>query len=499
MTAPGEADSPFYALENVHLTSVGIDVGSATTHLVFSRIHLRRRSTGLSSRYVVVSRQIRWASRICFTPYRPPGGLIDAAAVAALVEDGYRAAGLTPGDVHTGVVLLTGEALRQRNARAIADAVSAWAGDFVCVTAGHHLEALLSAHGSGAVRQSADAGLPVLCIDIGGGTTKFSAIRGGRVVATAAIDVGARMLAWDADGRVIRLTPSLRSMRRTTLAPGDVVPDTEKERLAAILTQPITDVLVGRAGDLDPSLLLTGPLGGTFTGFSTLLFTGGVAEYLYGRNEGTSDDLGPDIAAALRRWLGSHLDVRLLDPAEGIRATVVGASQWSVQVSGSTVSIGPGVRLPLRNVPVLHPPVDMSDGFTADQVSDSVVSAVRLQASERMGEVLCLSFDFAGPPRYARLRTLAEGISNGLRRSACRPATVVVLTSGDIAASLGGLLAEEVPADASMLCLDHIETQPFDYVDVGPPIPPAGVFPLVIKSLVFAAESPPTVGEPTSR
>ena len=48
-------------------------------------------------------------------------------------------------------MILTGEALRRENAQAIAATISAHGGDFVCATAGHHMESMLAAFGSGAV------------------------------------------------------------------------------------------------------------------------------------------------------------------------------------------------------------------------------------------------------------------------------------------------------------------------------------------------------------
>src|ERR1700675_3401782 len=104
--------------DNVAFKTVGIDIGSSTSHLLFAKVALQRQSQGLSSRFVVVSREIVWRSSILLTPFLPDG-TIDAHALGAFIADAYRAAGLTQSEVDSGAVILTGEAIKRKNARAI--------------------------------------------------------------------------------------------------------------------------------------------------------------------------------------------------------------------------------------------------------------------------------------------------------------------------------------------------------------------------------------------
>jgi ethanolamine utilization protein EutA len=62
---------------------------------------------------------------------------------------------------------------------------------------------------------------------------------------------------------------------------------------------------------------------------------------------------------------------------------------------------------------------------------------------------------------------------------------LVLLVDGDIAMSLGRLIATEVAPGAEVIAIDGVELQPFDYVDIGDVVQPANVVPLVVKSLVF--------------
>ena len=136
--------------ENVELATIGIDIGSSTSHLLFAKVLLQRQSQGLSSRFVVIHRQVIWRSPILLTPFLADG-TIDAARLAAFIADCYREAGIARTEVDSGAVILTGEAIKRKNARAIDELFAAEAGKFVCATAGHKLESTLAAHGAGAI------------------------------------------------------------------------------------------------------------------------------------------------------------------------------------------------------------------------------------------------------------------------------------------------------------------------------------------------------------
>src|SRR6266513_1427254 len=186
--------------EKLQLTSVGVDIGSSTSHLVFSRLEL----TLEGSRYRVTKRDVLNESQILLTPY-VDDTRIDVEALGAFINEQYKKAKIKREEVDTGALILTGVAVRRRNARAIAELFAAEAGKFVAVSAGDGLEATMAAHGSGAVAHSARTGGVVLNIDIGGGTSKFAICNNGKVEEVSAIDVGARLLAFDKDGAIVRI------------------------------------------------------------------------------------------------------------------------------------------------------------------------------------------------------------------------------------------------------------------------------------------------------
>ena len=98
-------DNPLWVQDHVSLRSVGIDIGSSGTQVIFSRINLRRLGEELSSRYFVVSRETLFQSPVSLTPYQSEE-LIDEAALGAIIDKAFADAGLHPDDIDAGAVIL---------------------------------------------------------------------------------------------------------------------------------------------------------------------------------------------------------------------------------------------------------------------------------------------------------------------------------------------------------------------------------------------------------
>src|SRR4051812_37446082 len=373
--------SALWQQDNLTLVSVGIDIGSSGTQVIFSRVHMRRRAEDLSSRYFVVGRDTLYQSPVALTPYLSEER-IDDQAIGRIVDEAYQAAGLHADNIDTGAVILTGEALRRENAKAIADVIAEVGGEFVCATAGHHMEAMLAAYGSGAAKASHDLGKPLLNIDIGGGTTKLALVEGGRVVHTAAIHLGGRLVAGESSGsvpelRVTRLDPTGHQLAENAglhFHVGDTVSEADLDRLTAWMADAlITALTVQPTPAPIDRLWLTDPLE-PVEGIAGVMFSGGVAEYIYGREQRDFGDLGRRFGLALRRRIdGGRLPYALLPAGECIRATAIGASEYSVQLWGNTVYVSnPGVLLPRKNLQVLQPDVDLSGAIEPARVSQAI-------------------------------------------------------------------------------------------------------------------------------
>jgi ethanolamine utilization protein EutA len=474
-----------WSQENVELTTVGIDIGSSTSHLLFAKVFLQRQSQGLSSRFVVVDRQIVWRSPISLTPFLPDG-TIDAVSLATFVHDSYRDAGFERSAIDSGAVILTGEAIKRRNARAIDDLFADEAGKFVCATAGHVLEARLAAQGSGAVRLSRQREQCILHIDIGGGTTKLALIDRGSVLGVAAFAVGGRLIAQGADGHWTRVDESAQlAARELGLAtdPQTLADPAVRQAIANRLAKVAADYIFDAPGDtLGAALALTEPLRRSVVP-DAFTFSGGVAEYVLGHEQGDFGDIAAILAQALSAELVRRNAPPIIDPGQRIRATVIGASQFTVQVSGKTVFLSDKALLPVHNIPVVH------IGQAANRAPAELTSAVReglRQMDLRPDARMAIAFSWRGDPEYKQLAAAGRAIIAAVAPDGARTEALFLMIDGDVGKTLGKLLHYELDLPGPVFSIDGVQLQDLDYVDIGELIQPPGVVPVVIKSLLFS-------------
>src|SRR5437588_6359468 len=493
--------NPIWMQDHVTLVSVGIDIGSAGTQVIFSRINLRRYGEDLTSRYYVVSRETLYQSPVALTPYQSEER-IDDAGLGKIIDDAYDGAGLHPDQIDTGAVILTGEALRRENAEGIAKILSEPGGEFVCATAGHHMESMLAAYGSGASRVSHDEDKRVLNIDIGGGTTKLAVVEKGHVLATAAFHVGGRLQVVDEDGRILRLDPAGKYHARRAgfdWNKGDVIDVKHLDKVADTMAGELVAALTERP--MAPAvehLYLTDPIL-DFGAIDGIMFSGGVGEYVYGRETRDFGDMGRRLGEAIHRKLDAGaLPWPMLPAGECIRATALGASEYSVQLSGNTSYISkPGELLPRRNLQVLQP------SYECRELIDPAALAKAIRAHftafdliEGEGEV-ALALRWQGAPSYERIAAFAEGIRHGLANTVERRKPVYIMLDGDIAQTLGAILREELLVESEILAIDGVMLRDFDYIDLGRIRMPSYTVPVTIKSLVFSED--PQGGRPHQR
>jgi ethanolamine utilization protein EutA len=475
-------ENALWLQDNIALTSVGIDIGSAGTQVIFSRLQMRRMGEDLSSRYFVVSRDTLYQSPVALTPYLDEAR-IDDEGVGRIVDDAYAAAGLHPDSIDTGSVILTGEALRRENAQAIGEALAEIGGEFVCAAAGHHMEAMLAAYGSGAAKVSHDMGARVLNIDIGGGTTKLALIDHGRILETAAIHIGGRLLV--ADGVITRLDPQGRELARRAgleLQLGGPVSAEQLDRLAASMAEALCRAILG-----ERELYLTEPIQ-DLRAIKGVMFSGGVGEYVYGREQRDFGDLGRRLGQEMRKRL-DRLPGRLLPPGECIRATAFGASEYSVQLSGNTVYVSePGELLPRKNLQVLQPPARLEGKIDAAQLAAAIADHLRAFDVVEGEAEFALAFQWRGEPAFERLSAFARGIVDALPKTVAAGKPIYLILDGDVAQTLGAILKEDWKLASEVLVLDGVALRDFDYVDLGRIRVPSNTVPVTIKSLVFSRD-----------
>src|SRR5262245_30973677 len=477
--------------DEIVVLSVGVDIGSSTSHLVFSRIVLER----LDSRYVVTTRETFYQSDILLTPYASEGEeAIDAAKLGAFIERQYKDAKVDPDEIDTGALILTGVAVRRSNARKIGELFARQAGKMVAVSAGDNLETVMAAYGSGAVARSIRDKSTVMNIDIGGGTSKIAICAGGKVIDLTAIDVGARLVCIDDNRRIVRIEEAGRRFAAELgipLALGATLSPEHARALATRMAHSLFEAMksgsptVGGSGlcRLDP-LSYRGKI-------DQVTFSGGVSEYIYGRETSSFGDLGmllaKEIRARVESWGPS------IEPSnEGIRATVVGASQYTTQVSGSTIYVSPMETLPLRNIPVIAPTLPLDDEVIDSAAVSSAIKGVLRRLDLGAGDTPVAVFvPWRGSATFQRLHALCEGAVNGLSDILARGHPLVLAGDGDVGGLLGIHLHEEMKLENGVVSIDGLELKDFDYIDIGTMLPASGAVQVVIKSLIFPTSAAP--------
>jgi ethanolamine utilization protein EutA len=487
-----DENHPMWRSERITLNSVGIDIGSSTSHLIFSRLTLRRQGVALSSRFVVVNREIIHESPILLTPYVDKT-TIDTNKLGDFIHEAYRNAALTPEDIDTGAIIVTGEAVKKKNAEAIAALFSAEAGKFICATAGHNLESILAAYGSGAVHMTYHEGgdFTVMNVDVGGGTSKVAIVQGGKVIDTCAVEVGARLIALDEKGVINRLEDTALKIAKMAgiegLQLGATMTDDQKDKFAQTLTDALFQVL--ERGKLSPevqNLLLTPNLDFADP-IHAVMFSGGVSEFIYGYEKRNLGDLGVQLGKKVRARAnqlgGGKIPLR---PAEvRIRATVIGASQYTVQVSGNTIYLSHPEILPLRNLQVVTPQFEQTEAINATAIREAVARALQRFDAQDVDRSVALAIRWELGPSYPLIRTLAEGLVTAMKGHIDNGHPLVLVFDADIAKLMGNIIERELIPGAGIISIDGIDLKDFDFIDIGQELPDAKAVPVVIKSLIF--------------
>lgn len=447
------------------LLSVGLDVGTTSTQMILSELTVENKASAFAvPEMAITGRKILYQSPVHFTPLQSEN-LVDAQALLQLVQQEYKKAGITPRQVDTGAVIITGETSRKENAAAVLESLSSLAGEFVVTTAGPHLESVLAAKGAGAVAYSKETGKTVLHMDIGGGTANLALINKGKITQTGCLNVGGRLIKLDRNGAITYVSPVLRSL--TALQPGQTPTKEELHNICKILCRAL-EMAAGRLPQDD--LLEKLETRETKTHWQvptepvTVSLSGGVADCV----ENTHPDFAfGDIGVLLGRQIGKSrlCSGDYVTAGQTIRATVIGAGCHSTQLSGSTVFCR-NVQLPKKNLQVI--PVSRQE--------DAASIAAKLAGAE--GEAV-LALEGYAAPGYQQVTQLAEKL---LQAASDKP--LYVCLQQDMAMALGQCLSMRLPPGSPCICLDKLIFSPESYLDIGQPVGPC--YPVVIKTLVLS-------------
>jgi ethanolamine utilization protein EutA len=471
------------------LLSVGVDVGTTTTQIVFSRLNLQDVSRpGQIPRIDITDRKVIYQSPIVFTPLID-FETIDADRLNEIVRREYSAAGVDPGQVETGAVIITGETAKKKNADEILRALSGLAGEFVVSVAGPNVESLIAGKGAGAASYSQKHYATVTNIDIGGGSANSATFQTGNLVGAAAMNYGGRILEIEhASGRVRHIAEPAKHILSDIglrLEIGDSPSLEDLRRFTDRLADMTVELIEGTASALAQKIYLTPPVGVSGKG-SVLMFSGGIGHYYYNPIPINSvsdatiyEDVGPLLAESLRKheMLNRYT---IVPPSETVRATVLGASTQTVTLSGSTIWAEREI-LPLKNVPVTRPALPVS--LEPASISRSISEAVARWDVNLGTDPFAVALELDKALDYESLTQLANGLKEFANTMPSdRP--LIVIIERDYAQALGQTVKGLAPSRA-LLVIDQVGLSEGDYIDIGTPLMDGRVVPLSVKTLIF--------------
>lgn len=479
------------------LLSVGLDVGTTTTQVIFSRLNLQDVArAGQIPRINITDRKVIYQSPIVFTPLID-ADTIDADKLNEIVRGEYASAGIDPSQVETGAVIITGEAAKKKNADEILRALAGLAGDFVVSVAGPNVESLIAGRGAGAAEYSQKHFATVTNVDIGGGSANSVTFQSGDAIGAAAMNYGGRILEVEHNtGRVRHIAEPAKHILEDIglrLETGDLPSLEELRRFTDRMADLTVELIEGTNSSLAQKIYLTPPVGVSGKG-SVLMFSGGIGHYYYKPIQINSvaeaaihDDVGPLLAESLRKHslLNSY---EIVPPAETLRATVLGAGTQTVTLSGSTIWAERQI-LPIKNVPVIRPSLQweastpLSATLKPYSVAAAIAEAVRRWDVNLATDPFAIALELNRSLDYTLLTQLANGLWE-FSKSMSPERPLIIIIERDYAQALGQTLKGLAP-DRSLLVIDQVGLAEGDYIDVGTPLMDGRVVPLSVKTLIF--------------
>ena len=474
------------------ILSVGIDIGTSTTQLAFSRIEMDNTAGYFTApRIAITGKEILYKSKVYFTPLKTQT-LIDADAVREIVAQEFRNAGYSPADTQTGAVIITGESARKENSAAVLQALSDFAGEFVVSTAGPDLESIIAGKGSGAWQYSIDNDCTVVNLDIGGGTSNIVFFNAGDTQGKICLDVGGRLIRLDSrSGSPVVSYVSYAAAEAARLAGVrvEVGQSISRSDLRSICDA-FADCLAGAIGiapvsPLQAKILTPGSdVYRPARPSRRICFSGGVADCIYhqsGEDDLRYGDIGPILGRAIRenRYFKEQ---KWIQGGETIRATVVGAGTYTTDLSGSTIFYSEGI-FPVKNVPALKLTKDEQWAILGGD-TQLLRDKVRWFLEQSDAPRMLLALQGLPDPDFATLKKLAGAIVDAMDGSLAPGEPIIVVVERDIAKALG-IALQQTGCGRKMASIDSVKIEEGDYVDIGRPLMDGLVVPVVVKTLLF--------------
>ena len=471
------------------IKSVGIDIGTSTTQLIFSELTIENEASNyVVPRINIVDKKVTYRSKIYFTPLLDQK-TIDAEKVKGIIEKEYQDAGMKPEDLSTGAVIITGETARKQNANVVLDTLSNLAGDFVVATAGPDLESVLSSRGAGADKLSKEHRETVANLDIGGGTSNIAVFQNGILRGTSCLDVGGRLIKIDENGKIYYIFPGTKELAKAhgiEINVGDTAKEETLMKVCELMVDQLAQAINKEPADEMHSRMYTnqGKRLKEEPVINAVTYSGGVASVYY---EGEPADVFAyhDVGVLLARAIKNHPVLKTVptyQAAETIRATVVGAGTHTTNVSGSTIQYTDG-KLPIKNIPVLR----MSEEDEQNPALFQTTLQRKLQLFMNEGHMEQVAIVVSGKyhTSFLKVQELAEMIIHGAEAVISGTYPLIIVLENDIAKVLGNAINVLLERKKDFICIDGIYANDGDYIDIGEPVAMGRVVPVVTKTLIF--------------
>ncbi len=470
------------------MISVGIDIGTSTTQLVFCEMGIENTASAWTVPTVkIVDKEVLYRSPIYFTPL-VNAETIDAEAVRKIIEGVYEEANMKPDMVDTGAVIITGETARKENAEYVLEMLSGLAGDFVVATAGPDLEGILAGKGSGAWAYSKDHSCTTMNFDIGGGTTNVAVYRNGEVVGAACYDIGGRLIKIDEDKKVYYLSKKMKKLVEATggrLSEGVKYDESEISKLTDIMAEVMVGVAERREQHMEHHQLLVTDHPLVFEGkVDAVFFSGGVADCV--QTEYSDALVFGDIGVVLGRCIRRAFEdskIKVIHAEETIRATVIGAGTHTTDISGSTIHYDAHL-LPLKNIPILKMTVE-EEKLPSSRRVEAIRNRLNWFRSQSDQSQVALALKGSKSYGFDILQELAKDIVEGMKEVVEAGLPLIVLIDQDLAKSLGLSIRGNLSPGTPVICIDSVTVDNGDYIDIGMPVADGQVVPVIIKTLLF--------------
>lgn len=473
------------------ILSVGIDVGTSTTQVVFSKLQMDNAGGYFSvPRVAIVDKEVVYKSEIYMTPLKTDV-LIDTEALRDIVAAEFRKAGYRPEDTDSGAVIITGESARKENSDAVLKSLSDFAGDFVVSAAGPDMESLIAGKGSGAWQYSMDHHCRVANLDIGGGTTNVVLFEDGETAARGCLDIGGRLICMNPQGIITKVSPAAAVMAQAAGVSVSVGDRCDELKLTAV-TRQMAAALNAYLGvgtkDIDAILRqIKTPGSSDFPvpeKVQAVFFSGGVADLIYHESADTwaYGDIGVLLGRAIRE---SRLftDFQKMEPGETIRATVVGAGTYTTTISGSTITYSDDI-FPLKNIPVIKLDEELQEACFAGE-TEPVIRRIQWVLGQNDEEHFILAMPGKRNPGYMEMKRAAASIRQIMDRVQPPGEPILLVIESDIAKAMGQMIRQQPDLKRQVVAIDSIHVEDGEYVDMGKPMMNGMVIPVVVKTLIF--------------